>query len=99
MSLVVCSNITDENDYDENDINNAPYRFQNSLKQTFKIPSNSEVSVQSVKINKSSTYNLSRTDKWFEYWGPELLSFNRDQINTIYKPIVCFPQIVGDRPS
>lgn len=99
MSLVVCSNVTNENDYDENDINNAPYRFQNSLKQTYKIPANSEVSVQSVKINKSSTFNLSRTDKWFEFWGPELLTNKIDEIKTIYTPIICFPKIVGDRPS
>jgi len=79
MSLVVCSNIIDENDYDENNINNAPYRFHNSLKQTFKIPANSEVSVQSVKINKSSTYYLSRQDKWFEFFGPELLTSKTEE--------------------
>ncbi len=96
MSLVVCSNMIDENDYDENNINNAPYRFHNSLKQTFKIPPNSEVSVQSVKINKSSTYYLSRNDKWYEFWGPELLTSKTDEEKTIYQPIVCFPKLLED---
>ncbi len=64
MSLIVCSNIKDENDYDEKDENRAPYRFQNSLKQTFRIPPNSAIAVQSVKVNKSAPYKISRNDKW-----------------------------------
>tara|TARA_R110001606_G_scaffold397527_1_gene574319 strand:- start:1922 stop:3997 length:2076 start_codon:yes stop_codon:yes gene_type:complete len=99
MSLVVCSNIKDEVSYNPKDINSAPYRFHNSLKQTFKIPKNSEVAVQSVKINKSSSYNISRNDKWYEYWGPELLTLKRNSKDTPYRPISCFPKIVGDLPS
>ena len=99
MSLIVCSNIKDENDYDEKDENRAPYRFQNSLKQTFRIPPNSEVAVQSVKVNKSATYNISRNDKWYQYWGPELLPLKKSSDDTIYRPIMAFPKISGDRSS
>ena len=99
MSLVICSNIKDENDYDENASQSAAYRFQNSLKQTFKIPENSEVAVQSVKLNKSATFNISRADKWFQFWGPDLMKSKVNEDITIYKPVICFPKINAGRPS
>ena len=53
MSLVICSNQKDEvNLYDRSSLDQAPYRFRNHLTNPVQLPPNSEVAVQSVKINK-----------------------------------------------
>jgi len=73
MSLVVCSNNKDEtNLYDRNSLDQAPYRFRNHLTNPLILPPNSEVAVQSVKINKDSLIQTSPSDIWFQYFGERL---------------------------
>ena len=53
MSLIICSNKTDgHNPLDRFSEDQAPFRFRNHLTNTLKLAPNSEVAVQSVKVNK-----------------------------------------------
>ena len=72
MSLVVTSNIGQE---DNPEFSNAfkPYSYQNRLLNTMKIPPNSEIALQSVKINKNGLFVLDRTNSDFcHYFGTPL---------------------------
>jgi hypothetical protein len=78
MSLVITSNVGQENNPA---ISNAfkPYSYQNRLLNTMKIPPNSEIALQSAKINKNGLFILDRTNSGFcHYFGTpvEDLYFN-----------------------
>jgi len=69
MSLVITSNIGQENN---TAASNAfkPYSYQNRLLNTMKIPPNSEIALQSAKINKNGLFVLDRTNSGFcHYFG------------------------------
>lgn len=91
MSLVICSNIREDISFDRENNYEAAYNFHNALKQTIQIEPNSEVAVQSVKINKSSTITLNQREMWYEYFGKDL-----NQTATLsnagpYREIQCNP--------
>ena len=67
MSLVVTSNKSLE---DNPEFSNAfkPYSYQNRLLNTMKIPPNSEVALQSAKINKNGLFILDRANCGFCNW-------------------------------
>ena len=67
MSLIVTSNKTLE---DNPEFSNAfkPYSYQNRLLNTMKIPPNSEVALQSAKINKNGLFVLDRANCGFCNW-------------------------------
>jgi hypothetical protein len=68
MSLIVTSNIGQ----DEIDESNAfkPFSYQNALRNTYKIPANSEIALQSAKINKNSLLVIDRTNTTYcHYFG------------------------------
>lgn len=67
MSLVICSNQYQENERTSN--NNQAYSFKNNLGTQMKIPPNSEVAVQSVKINKDGSITIKPTDIFYIYQG------------------------------
>ena len=92
MSLVVCSNNKDEtNLYDRNSLDQAPYRFRNHLTNPVVLPPNSEVAVQSVKINKDSLIHTSPSDIWFQYFGERLdTSADPNKVDrSTSNPIMC----------
>ena len=69
MSLVITSNIGQENNPE---FSNAfkPYSYQNRLLNTMRIPPNSEIALQSAKINKNGLFILDRTNADFcHYFG------------------------------
>ena len=69
MSLVITSNTAQEN---TPDISNAfkPFSYQNRLLNTMRIPANSEIALQSAKINKNGLFILDRTNADFcHYFG------------------------------
>ncbi len=69
MSLVITSNTSQEN---TPEISNAfkPFSYQNRLLNTMKIPPNSEIALQSAKINKNGLFVLDRTNADFcHYFG------------------------------
>ena len=69
MSLVITSNVAIQ---DRPETSNVfkPYSYQNRLLNTMKIPANSEIAVQSVKINKNGLLIVDRTNSGFgHYFG------------------------------
>tara|TARA_R100001463_G_scaffold74557_1_gene128582 strand:+ start:2473 stop:4527 length:2055 start_codon:yes stop_codon:yes gene_type:complete len=75
MSLVVCSNNSDDiGEFDRGALDQAPFRFRNHLVNPIELPSNCEVSVQSVKINKNGLIRVSPVDKFFIYFGKRITS-------------------------
>lgn len=77
MSYVVCSNTTREEDPING--NKQPHSFTNNFKSPLIIEPNSEVAVESVKINRSAEYDgiLKRNNKrFFIYYGQEQANFN-----------------------
>lgn len=72
MSLVICSNQYQENERTSN--NNQAYSFKNNLGTQMKIPPNSEVAVQSVKINKDGSITLKPSDVFYIYQGDKVPS-------------------------
>lgn len=72
MSIVVCSNKRDNREYERFGEDQAPYRFRNHLKYGVEIPKNSEVAVQSVKINKDGLIKISDLSRFYQYLGINL---------------------------
>jgi len=69
MSLIITSNIGQENNT-ANSNAFKPYSYQNRLLNTMKIPPNSEIALQSAKINKNGLFVLDRTNSGFcHYFG------------------------------
>ncbi len=70
MSYVVCCNTT--NDEDVITGNRQPNSFTNNFKSPLIVEPNSEVAVESVKINRSALFDAKlRGRRFFLYWGPE----------------------------
>ena len=69
MSLVITSNTSQEN---SPEFSNAfkPFSYQNRLLNTMRIPPNSEIALQSAKINKNGLFVLDRSNADFcHYFG------------------------------
>lgn len=93
MSLVICSNQKDDvNLYDRTSLDQAPYRFRNHLTNPVQLPPNTEVAVQSVKINRDGLIRVDPTDIWFQYFGEATddgtVSVSK-VIDTVSFPIMC----------
>ena len=59
MSLVILSNQLEVSEENTDSEWEKPYSFHNALKETLRIPPNSEVALQSIKVNKNTdTINL-----------------------------------------
>jgi hypothetical protein len=81
MSLVITSNIGTEN---TPDTSNAfkPYSYQNRLLNTMRIPANSEIALQSAKINKNGLFVLDRTNSGFNtFFGTPVDQVHSKNIN------------------
>lgn len=81
MSLVITSNQTLEN---TPQVSNAfkPYSYQNRLLNTMKIPPNSEIALQSAKINKNGLFVLDRSNSGFcHYFGTPVEDVHSEDIN------------------
>lgn len=96
MSLVVCSNRDDNYTYldREGNTNNSrtgqadPASFTNHFSNTFTIPKNAEVAVQSVKIERQHLLNLKDTRKFNLFMGKAITETTnyRDSTNL---PFLC----------
>ena len=67
MSLVICSNQVE--DQSGNSQAQSPFSWSNHLDTPFTIPPNSEVAVQSCKINKDGSISASPSNRWYMYVG------------------------------
>ena len=73
MSLVITSNVNLSDRPVESEIH-KPYSYSNRLTDTMKIDKNSEIAVQSVKINKNGLFSINRQNSTFAvYWGPRII--------------------------
>ena len=100
MSLIICSNFQDDYNFDDEvDIlgenvnmrgfgSSAPNSFTNHFSNVFKIEKNSEVAVQSVKIERSSLSNIRRSKFFSVYLGPQLTA-TTSYADGCVLPIVC----------
>ena len=87
MSLIITSNVNLEDVNTQSNIF-KPYSYTNSLNNnTLKIPPNSEIALQSCKINKSGVYTLSRLNNIFGvYFGKKLVNGTFDLVNSTVSP-------------
>ena len=69
MSLLITSNTPESinQGYEQEGINKA-YSYQNNLNDTFKVPANSEIAVQSVKINRSGNISINESNSIFSFY-------------------------------
>tara|TARA_R110000851_G_scaffold258693_1_gene411150 strand:- start:18 stop:1889 length:1872 start_codon:yes stop_codon:yes gene_type:complete len=67
MSLVITSNIALEDSPDTSDAF-KPYSYQNRLLNTMRIPPNSEIALQSAKINKNGLFVVDRANSGFSHF-------------------------------
>lgn len=74
----MCSNKQDSREYERFGEDQASYRFRNHLKYGVEIPENSEVAVQSVKINKDGLIKISEFSKFYQYFGINLRTTGPD---------------------
>ena len=96
MSLIITSNIKDEINYNRFSNYEAAYNYHNALKQTLQIEPDSEVAVQSVKLNKSSTTTLKNTDTWYEFFGKDLNLTKTKEFDGPYRSIQCNPALASN---
>jgi hypothetical protein len=69
-SLVICGNELKQ--LGDTSTFQSPFSFNNHLQQPLRIPPNSEVAVQSLKIVKEGVLSVSPTSSWFQYYGVKL---------------------------
>lgn len=93
MSLILTSNKALEN---APDFSNGfkPYSYQNRLLNTMRIPPNSEIALQSAKINKNGLFILDRSNSGFcNYFGTPVEDvFSQDINDTTTQP---FRGVIG----
>ena len=83
-SLIICSNEIASN-VGTSEFQ-SPYAFSNHLQQPLRIPKNSEVAVQSLKIVKDGSITLSPATKWYGYYGVKPLVVGLDQTTSAMIP-------------
>jgi len=84
MSLVITSNIG-QDDVESSNVF-KPFSYQNHLNNTYKIPANSEIALQSAKINKNSLMVVDRTNSGYcHFYGVPIADGQTIQ-DTPYQP-------------
>ena len=105
MSLVVCSNkLESKNPYDRFGLDQSASRFRNHLVNTLEIPANSEVAVQSVKVNKDGLMKLTQYDRWFQFFNQNCRTNTDDPLISDSSlstgmPIMCTANMIGDESA
>ena len=92
MSLIVCANDS-EKSYNRSSNFNSAFSWINSLKQNMRLPPNSEVAVQSVKVNKNNDITIKRSNIFFQYWGKDLMTLKTKSTNSLQEPILSRPEL------
>ena len=93
MSLLITSNTSDNEIGDVTSGINLPYSYTNNLQDTLRIPKNSEIAVQSVKINRDGVISLNKGQQFGIFFGTLLADGEtNDQINDVTVPT----SVLGD---
>ena len=77
MSLIICSNEIPGSGVRSSEFQ-APFSFHNHLEQPLRIPPDSEIAVQSLKINKEGSISISPSTVWYEYFGIAATDANKN---------------------
>jgi hypothetical protein len=100
MSLIVCGSAQEQYGETTNEGRRVsgetglerPNSFQNHLVSPLNIKANSEIAVQSVKINKNALFNIDESDVFYVYFGDDVAN---DKLVTDYSslpiPIIISP--------
>lgn len=70
MSYIVCSNSTNDNEVLQGIASAGS--FQNHFRSPLEVQANSEIAVESVKINRADKFDIVADDQFFVYFGEEL---------------------------
>jgi hypothetical protein len=70
MSYILCSNIENEDKISKGGFED-PATFTNFFKSPLIIEPNSEIAVESVKLDRQEEWSVQKDDTFFVYWGPE----------------------------
>ncbi len=87
MSLIIASNVNLNDRPDTSEIH-RPYSWSNRLSNTMKIPANSEVAVQSVKINKNGLLSIGQNNSNFGIFVGKPLSDDLRLDEGVNHPVV-----------
>ena len=91
MSLIVTANIDDEVNITSNSNAFKPYSYSNRLLNTLKIPANSQIALQSAKINKTGELVISKSNSIFgHYFGRPLTGDGDNADSTTSVPFVGY---------
>ena len=91
MSLIVTANIDDEINITSNSNAFKPYSYSNRLLNTLKIPANSQIALQSAKINKTGELVVSKSNSIFgHYFGRPLTGDGDNANDTTSVPFVGY---------
>ena len=95
MSLLITSNSEHRDNFNSGRSQqglNKSWSYQNNLQDTFKIPANSEIAVQSIKLNRSGNVTLDESNSTYAfYFGEELGTFNAESEEITQKMSVNVP--------
>ena len=96
MSLLVCSSKQARYGFDEQG-NSRPYQFTNYLGNPLRIPPNSEVAVQSVKLNRRGKFQIKQgeNDTGYIIWGYDYTA-TEDYENAYVQSLLPFTIQSGD---
>ena len=73
MSLVLLTNKDQDNTLRQEESIYSAWSFKNSLTSTFKIPPNSQVALQSCKVNLDGRLTITGANSWwYDYFGEDL---------------------------
>ncbi len=73
MSLVIATNKDQDDTFRQEESIYSAFSFKNSLSATYKIPPNSQVALQSCKVNLDGRITISANNSWwYDYFGEDL---------------------------
>ena len=82
MSFLITSNTAKSGGVQLSGGINRPFSYFNNLQDTFKIPKNSEIAVQSIKINKEGNFHTNaRNNQFYIFHGEDLDDVTNNNIN------------------
>lgn len=99
MSFVIASNKPgDVNEYERSCQDQSAQRFRNHLTYPIEIEPDSEVAVQSVKVNKNGLIKIDRDMRWAQFFGRNLYTNTEfDTVDeTLSWPIMCGADMFDD---
>jgi len=73
MSLVIATNKDQDDTFRQEESVYSAFSFKNDLSSTYKIPANSQVALQSCKVNLDGRITISANNSWwYDYFGEDL---------------------------